>query len=257
MVTSAIPPIGSVLSYGEWISLGMITGKSRVTAYGTNPSATAPCDVWEGGGLYPFPVSASQMEVFSSSASDAASGPGARSFILSGLDSSYNTISETVAMNGTTPVQTINSYLRINSNTLASSGADRMNDGDVTIRVAGGGTVLGIARAGIGFTGMCIYSVPVGHTLFVEGIFMSVFSNTNGGPPASRPSAVFSFTKNTPAGIITTNKYNVESSNALQRFPQLGGPVNEKTDITIRVLSVNQANTILNAAIEGVLINLT
>ena len=61
-------------------NLGAVPGYTRVALLGHNPdipAATAE-DVWEGGGNYPLLAAASQLEVVSTSASDATAGTGAR-----------------------------------------------------------------------------------------------------------------------------------------------------------------------------------
>ncbi len=235
------------------VTLGLITNQSRIAIFGHNPNigAGASADVWEGGGIYPFPASASLMQLSSSSANDTSAGTGARTMFLTGLDSSYNAISETITMNGVTPVVTANSYLRINTLDLLTVGtAGNSNLGDITIQVNGGGTILGIVRAGFGQLGNCIYSVPAGFVLFVESVFFSV----TGGGGANTASALYGFGRRLFGGAIKiTNQYNITSTDPFQRVPQLGGPITEKSDFFLRVVSAGQTNTSLNGSIEGVL----
>src|SRR5579872_7276664 len=119
-------------------TLNRIGGYSRIAVYGHHPSpVTAGADVWEGSGAYPFQAAATKLEILSASASDTAAGTGARTFTLTGLDANYNVISEVLTMAGVTPVQTVNSYLRVNSLNIASGGSGMTNAGDVTLRVTG------------------------------------------------------------------------------------------------------------------------
>lgn len=243
--------IQTAIPYGQAVTMGMIFKNSRSTAFGHNPSIAngVTADVWEGGGIYPFLSAASQLELVSSSASDAAAGTGARSFVLSGLDANYNPISETVILNGTTAVATVQNYLRVNSNIISSAGSGLVNAGDVTVRVVGAGATLGIARSGYGYNRSCIYTVPAGSTLYVEDIFMSVAG------AASQNGGVFGYKRRNPNGTLyITNEYNVTSNSPFQRVPLLGGPVLQKTDLVIQCTG-NQAATNVFASIEGVLID--
>src|SRR5258707_9444991 len=130
---------------------GRVNGHSRVFAGGHTPTPTANSDVWENAGLYPFQAAQTKLEILSASASDTAAGTGARTFALTGLDGNFNPVSETLTMAGVTPVQTVNSYIRVNSLTIASAGSGNTNAGDVTLRVTGAGATQALARAGFGY----------------------------------------------------------------------------------------------------------
>lgn len=112
---------------------------------------------WNYGGIYPLLGSATTLTAVSS-ASDT------MSILISGLDSSYNEISEIVALNGVTPVATTKSFLRVNSAVILSGS----NVGNITI--SSGATVIGYIEAGIGVTQSCVYSVPSGHSLYLVRI---------------------------------------------------------------------------------------
>lgn len=78
--------------------------------------------------------------MLSDSVNDTAAGTGARTVFISGLDSNYDVISETVTLNGTSAVQTVRSYLRVNSFLIMSAGSGKTNAGSITLRVTGGGS---------------------------------------------------------------------------------------------------------------------
>jgi len=60
------------------------------------------------GGVYTFPASATKMDLVSDNDNDGKTGSpsstGARTVTIYGLGATYNSLSETVTMNGTTPV---------------------------------------------------------------------------------------------------------------------------------------------------------
>jgi hypothetical protein len=98
------------------------------------------------------------MVVASSSVSDTAV-----SVQIEGLDAKYNRISETVALNGTSDVATLNTYWRINSVSTITGIAV----GTITIKNAGGTTYAQVA-IGNGRTNMGVYTVPAGYSFYLK-----------------------------------------------------------------------------------------
>lgn len=234
------------------VTLGAVPNLTRAAVYGHTPTPTANSDVWEGAGLYPFQTTATKLEILSASANDTAAGTGARTFTIQGLDANYNPLSETITMNGTTPVQTVGTYLRVNSLMIASAGSGGTNAGDVTLRVTGAGATQAIARAGYGFAKSAIYTVPTGFQLLVTDLLFGVAGNGNA------VNVVFSFTRVTAAGlIITTNEYNTNPSSPNQRLPDMGGPVMAQTALTMRITAIGGVPTGAFASFEGYLVDNT
>ena len=144
------------------VSRNQIMGHDHIDLFGysTVVGSTAMGPLWEGltgsGGNYPFPGSAAQIVVVSSSASDTAV-----TMLISGLDANFAPITESVALNGTTNVTTVQSFLRINSVVTTAGNAV----GNVTF--TSGATVIARVNAGIGQTQMSVYTVPAGYTLYL------------------------------------------------------------------------------------------
>jgi hypothetical protein len=120
--------------------------------------------LWEGltvsGGTYTYPSSAGQVVLVSSSASDTS----ALSVQIQGLDANYNLLSETIALNGTSNVTSVNSYFRINS-LFCTNGT---NVGTITAKIA---TVLyAQINAGVGQSQASIYTVPAGYSFYLNFI---------------------------------------------------------------------------------------
>jgi hypothetical protein len=144
------------------VARNQIMGHDHIDLFGysTAVGSTAMGPLWEGltgsGGNYPFPGSAAQIVVVSSSASDTAV-----TMLISGLDANFAPITESVALNGTTNVTTVKSFLRINSVVTTAGNAV----GNVTF--TSGATVIARVNAGIGQTQMSVYTVPAGYTLYL------------------------------------------------------------------------------------------
>ena len=148
------------------VGRGMITGHQPVQIFGysTAVGSTALGPLWEGltlsGGTYAYPSSAGQVVLVSSSASDTS----ALSLQIQGLDSNYNILTETIALNGTSNVTSVNSYLRING-LFATNGT---NVGTITAKIA---TVLyAQINPGVGQTQMSVYTVPSGYSFYLSYI---------------------------------------------------------------------------------------
>jgi hypothetical protein len=133
-----------------------------VNIFGFNRNiGTAYETIWNNGAIYNYPGSAVTMDCVSSSASDT------MSILISGLDSSYNSLAEIVQLTGTVSVTTTNSFLRINSATILSGS----NVGNITI--SNGGTTYAYIEAGIGTTQACVYTVPADHSLYLFRISLT------------------------------------------------------------------------------------
>ena len=182
---------------------GKMEGFSVVNKFGKNSAVSAPTDLWEAGGVYTGfnAVAAQQIQIFSSDANDASpSGTGARTVVVSGLDGNYNQISETVALNGTTPVTTTQTFLRAHTARVATSGSlTAFNAGNITFRQATTtANVFLFMRAGVSQTNNSGYTVPAGKTAYMRDLHGSIrggnnvsvdgsiWVRTNGGAPRLR-----------------------------------------------------------------------
>lgn len=125
------------------VSRGQIAGHSSIIVFGYNSDVdTTEESVWPDGGTIPHITTATVMKVSSTSANDTSAGTGARTVYISGVDGSYNVVSETVTLNGQTAVNTTNSYIAINDMQVMSVGSSGYNEGSVNI-----GT--GVVTAGV------------------------------------------------------------------------------------------------------------
>lgn len=99
---------------------------------------------------------------------------------INGLDANRNQISESLVLNGTTVVPTVNSYFRINSISV-TAGISTNPAGVVTLKnTAGTPNTITYAQinTGTGKSQMSVYSVPNGYTFYLTRI--DAFSSFNG-----------------------------------------------------------------------------
>lgn len=142
------------------IARGMYTDWQTVHKFGFNRDVRTDYEtIWNnGGGIYTFPASALTMSVVSDSASDE------MGVLITGLDTNWNQISETVTLDGTTPVTTTKQFLRINDARITSGN----NVGDITI--SNGGTTYAFIEATYGVHQALVFSVPAGFSLYVTQV---------------------------------------------------------------------------------------
>lgn len=184
------------------VARGQVDGHSSVIVFGYNPDVDATEEtVWPDGGTIPHPTTASVLKISSSSESDTSAGTGARTVFVEGVDGNYNTVNETVILNGQTSVNTTKSYLYVNKLYVATVGTGGQNAGNIN---AGTGTVTAgvpavlydIIAAGYNNRTTGHYCVPAGFTGYmVEGLLSS--------GQASGSTAVTGFLKqHGPDGIL-------------------------------------------------------
>ena len=243
---------GRTESFELQVSRGQIPYHSiaNIFAYGTTP-ATAGLfrTVWENMTTtdYVFPSSASTMTLVSTVNTDTAT------ITITGLDASYNLLSENLALNGTTNVTTVNSYFRIN-NIAVSVGSATNPSGVITL--SGGGniyaqintTTVSGSTTSIGVSQMGVYTVPTGYTFYGwrYGAY-STFNGNNGNYTTYRAIT------NTSAGIqkvIIQTPFNTNYE--VQRhypFPYFGG-----TDLRFQIASSAATSAVISVNIGGILI---
>lgn len=170
----------SNLEYGLNIQRGLVTGVSVIHRFGRNPDvdiANGFEDLWQGGDKYTgFNATVAEtVEIFSSDAADTSAGTGARTAVISGLDSSLVPQSEVVILNGLAPVDTVNQYLRVDSILILTAGSGEQNAGDVTARQkTTTANVFGIVPIGGNRTLMSTFTVPFGKVGYITSGFASL-----------------------------------------------------------------------------------
>lgn len=159
-------------SFELQVSRGQIAGHSVIQIFGYNSDLdTTEESIWPDGGTVPHPTVASVLDIVSTSTDDDGSpaGTGARTVFIEGLNTTYEVVSETVTLNGTTNVQTVNSYMYVNQFYVATVGSGGANAGEITAKV--GATLYDIIAIGYNNRTTAHYCVPAGYTGYLaEGI---------------------------------------------------------------------------------------
>ena len=149
----------------QQIALGKVPGVSLVNLYGYQAAVDGTfIPVWENATAYTYPPDAgSTMLLYSSSASDTNV-----SVLIEGLDANFVMQSETIVLtNGTTGVQTVKSYRRINNMRVVGS----VNAvGRLFLSSLNKVTPYAIIAVGVGKTQTSMYTVPAGYTFYLNRV---------------------------------------------------------------------------------------
>jgi len=137
----------------------------KIIKFGHNAAIAASEEVvWETGGMYTYLTSEEQLYVSSGSGADDIGSTGALTVELQGLDGNYNPVTDTINMDGGTPVETNESFLRIFRVKVLTAGSGGTNAGVITIQNQVQDNTLATISAGLGQTLMAIWTVPAGKT---------------------------------------------------------------------------------------------
>lgn len=133
-------------------------------------------EMWPLGTIRTLPTVAAAASVVSDSVADDASpaGTGLWTMLVDGLDADYNAVTEIVQMNGTTPVNTTTSFIRINSLQAITAGSNGNNVGNITVSI--GGNPQGYMEAGEGRSHQTGYCVPA-DKYFVVTLYSILIGN--------------------------------------------------------------------------------
>jgi hypothetical protein len=172
---------------------------------------------------------------------------------ITGLDASYNLLSENLALNGTTNVTTANSYFRINS-IAVSVGSATNPTGVVTL--SGGGniyaqintTTVSGSTTSIGVSQMGVYTVPTGYTFY--GWRYGAYSSFNGNTANYTTYRAITNASSGVQRVIVQTPFNTNYE--VQRhypFPYAAG-----TDLRFQIASSVATAAVVSVNIGGILI---
>jgi len=222
------------------VASGKIEGYSSINKFGNNPTASSGDDVWGGGGVYAFyPTTGQSMEIVSTDADDTDGGTGARTVMVFGLDENWEEVSETVTLDGTTPVNLTNTYIRMFRGIVLTAGTTETNEGNLIARIYSGGTIGMYINTNDGQTQHAIYTIPAGKSAyFIKGYVGMADDDKNGEVTLfqwqSRPNNGVTGAW-AVKGEVGLN--NIGSSYWIYEYGVPSGTIPPKTDIRIRVIS--------------------
>jgi hypothetical protein len=220
--------------------------------------AAIPTDVWDGADgvtstdIWVPPTTARIHAIASASANDAdPSGTGLRTVRVYGLTAwDTDETSEVVALNGVTPVNTVNSYVIIHRMVGLTFGNLQTNAGIITATAATDGTITAAIQAGHAQTLMAIYGVPSTKKLKMTSISASVLRSGVGASVADMSLQVNASPDQADGGWNTKHVFSVVDAFELMFDP----PVPFSGPALIKVQAVaNTINTQVTAAFNALL----
>lgn len=172
------------------IRKGNVVGHSIVQKFGAIDNVTTTLTPITSSGQYPTPLAPVTLELVSSdNTNDIPAGTGALSITIEGLSNTngaWTEESQTIALNGTTPVAVPNDMLRIyrmfveTSGTYATQTAPSHNS-TITLRVSGAGatwqTLTPTGTFGLAQSEIAVYTIPKGKTGYLLSKKVSVESS--------------------------------------------------------------------------------
>jgi hypothetical protein len=245
MIVSSYPDVLNTQSIysADWqtqVGRGKIPGVTNLNFNGYQGNlGTTFMPVWDANTTYTYPVSASTMLLYSTSASDTA-----LQIRIEGLDASYNALSETITLtNGTTGVTTANSYFRIQSISIVTTSSNNPV-GNIILGNAGKTAIYAQLNDGNGRSNMTLYTVPAGYTFYLTQV--NAFSDQK----SNAVTYYRSYTRS-PTGITNIIR-NVPFTISYLSTRVTPRPYPEKSDIQWQCAS--SATSAVGLQIEGLLI---
>jgi hypothetical protein len=226
------------------IAKGNVPKHGIITKFGYNADVDTGGaeDLWGNNGLYVPPTAARIHDIVSTSTSDASGLTGARTILIRGINGSYAKTSETITMNGTTPVATVNSYLHIHLIQVQTVGTALVNVGVITATAQTNATVTCSVRAGYGQSESSVYLVPDGY----KGYIMRCRARMNNST-ANSSATVGLFTRQFGLGLQLKTQIGINNSGSSFVENDYTGSapfiIPAKSFVFLRCVSVSNNNT--------------
>lgn len=238
--------------YFSRITRGLVPNVTRVAQLGAVTVATTgsvPVDICTT--PVALPTAAVSLEVLSNNAGDTAAGAGMQAVVINGLDASYNQISATVQLNGTTPVAVPIQFLRINSvrGTMVTPTTGTQNNiGTITIRDAGAGTTRALILPGTGVCQQSLYTVPAGYFLNIRSVELQLTSSSGG---AIRGADAVLMIRQSNGFLVSARKLSATDTVPDVLSAETYIPLAEKTDFWLRCTYTSNNAITLNGSYEA------
>lgn len=228
------------------LAMGKVQYADSIVKFGRNTAIGGSYeDIWFAGGTEQLLTAAETLDIVSDDLDDTAAGSGVRAVRIKGLDANYNLIQEDVTMDGTTPVTTTNSFLRVFRAFGTLFGSSETNEGTVTITATTAGTTHASLEPGVGQTQKTQFTVPNGYYGYFYQLYYSGLRNDQ-----------FTIDVQTKAlndgwrTRIVANGYEELGSFSLN----VPGVVEPKTDIKVRAINTGTGSVDISAFYEMVFI---
>jgi len=244
---------GSSYDWAINISSGNTSGVSYIEKFGMNVDVDANKEtVWDGGGIYTYISNAETVTVTSNDGNDSATGSGARTVEVQGLDQDWALATETLTVGGASGTTTFRRVFRAR---VLTAGASEVNEGTLSIISDTTTTTLaqivvdgsGSNAAGRGQTFMSVYTIPAGKTGYLT-------QWTVGSGKQNTDAIAFLMCRNIAVDGWQSKDVITVSATTYSKNFVVPLQITEKTDIEVRAFSTTN-NSIVSATFNIILID--
>lgn len=223
------------------VGLGNVPGVRGEVRSGFNGVINGtPEDIWNVGGQMTYLTAAETLDIVSDSALDVSPASGAHTIFVQGLDNNFDEINEVIALNGLTPVVTVNSYIRLFNITTVIAGVSESNTGTITATATTSAVIQGQMEPTTNGSLTLQYTIPNAKT----GL-LSSFNFSSG----SMDQIQFNFLLRIFGTVfIQTNTHQIISSAFDFDFNPYA-PIPAKTDIRVLAFQIAGGGTVSASAI--------
>lgn len=253
-------------NYALNVARGLVSGVTSVNKFGAAPDGiqTSVTDIWSRADssatqqIWLAPTAARVHAIVSTSTNDDGNpvGTGARTIRVYGL-TAWNAAetSEDITLDGTTPVNTANSYVIIHRMKVLTCGASGPNVGTISATAATDTTITAIIAPNDGQTEMAIYGVPS-----TQSFYMTRWSCAIAKGAAAAVSASFELRVNENPDVQTVaflrkNDLSTQSTGTTTAEKHFFNPIKYAGPCIIKVQAIGSAADIDGkAAFDGYLV---
>jgi hypothetical protein len=173
-----------------------------------------------------------------------------------GLDSAFAVQQEDVILNGVTPRALTKQYYRINRFYGLTAGSLGFNDGNITLRVSGGGAIQSFIEINEGLAHNGVQTVPAGFTLFVYDVFGALLLASGTSDAARLALRIRDASNATPCWTqLIQFALMTQATSTHEIVSVMPYPVPEKSDFEPIVQTVSVNNMAATVLVQGVLVD--
>lgn len=179
---------GSQSEYRYETALGRRQGSTTWNKFGYNGDIDIGTEtIWSAGGTFSKMTAAATLSIVSTSTNDDSGGTGANSVIVYGVDANWDTQTEIVTLDGTTPVITTGTWRGVNRMAIYLAGTGETNAGVISATATGGGSTLQAQMpTGEGTTQQSFFFVANNHIFLADFLKTNAEKTSGGSSPKVR-----------------------------------------------------------------------
>jgi len=237
------------------VALGRRQGATTWNKFGYNSDVDIGTEtIWSPGGTFSKMTAAATLSVVSTSANDDSGGTGANSVIIYGVDANWDTQTEVVTLDGTTPVITSGTWFGVNRMAIYLAGTGEVNAGVISATATGGGSTLQAQiPTGEGSTQQSFFFVANNHQFLADFLKINAEKTSGGSSPKVRFKGwVFSAVSNAKY-LVFNNLMDTSVENSQQVSPSQPFIIGEKSLLYFEA-TTDTNDTFASCRFSGILV---